>query len=279
MAQPLYQITNQTVVGGHGMVAALKILKGTVILEEDPLVVIDTNITRVHWAQGQTATNFYASEGAGTTRRIAAAFGHNRWRNNQLALRALAHHAAQNNPPPVQRIVDASIVESNAFGFGNPVRINNNQFNNNEWLVFYNDISRINHSCVPNARTSDIIDAIPNPNLLGRMKVIATKDIEAGDEIMIEYLTDRNFWLQPHATRRAILQANWHFLCQCDACHTTSGLFADHIWEFARRLNAEIYLPHPVNHPYVFSRRIHAAEMYISILNFYGFGDGRLSRA
>jgi hypothetical protein len=42
MAQPLDQITNQTVVGGHGMVATQNILKGTVILEENPLVVIDT---------------------------------------------------------------------------------------------------------------------------------------------------------------------------------------------------------------------------------------------
>jgi SET domain-containing protein len=107
------------------------------------------------------------------------------------------------------RVVDASIVERNAFGFENLA-----QNSNIKWLVVYNDISRINHSCVPNARTSDIwtsLNANPTPNHLGRMKVIATKDIEAGDEIFIEYLTDQNFWLQPRATRQAELLAHWRF--------------------------------------------------------------------
>jgi hypothetical protein len=75
------------------------------------------------------------------------------------------------------------------------------------------------------------------------------------------------------------LLAHWRFTCDCDACHNTSWAFADHFWAFAGRLSTEIYFQHPVNHLYVVERRIHAAEMYISILDFYGFGDGRLSQA
>jgi hypothetical protein len=158
------------------------------------------------------------------------------------------------------RVTDANIVESNAFGFENPAQ------NNNEWLAVYNHISRINHSCVPNARTSDIctsVDANPNPNHTGQMKVIATKDIALGEEITIEYLKDALFWMRPRNLRVFELRTHWHFDCNCNACPPALWIFADSTWAFTRSLGTGMRKPISVKQPYVLARRIDAAERYI----------------
>jgi len=254
------------------MVANQNIAKGTVLLEEDALVVVDTRIIHANWNTGQNAANFYVNERANTTNRIQASFGSNRWRNNRGTYRNLFI----DNPPPgaPQRLLDVMVAERNAFSFENPAE------NNNEWLVVYNELSRVNHSCVPNARISDVWTGShpnPNPDHLGRMKLIATQDIAANDEIMIEYVTGPAFWLQPRATRRPHLLTHWNFHCLCDACHQQAFQLPEATWIYTNALSGEIYRPHPpAGQTDVLAKRI---ELYISILNFHGFGDGRLSRA
>ena len=91
------------------------------------------------------------------------------------------------------------IAERNAFGFENPA------VNNHEWLAVYNEMSRINHSCVSSARISDVWTGSqrnPYPDHTSRIKLIATQDIIIDDEIMIDYITGPAFWLQPRAIRR-----------------------------------------------------------------------------
>jgi len=275
MAQPLYLIANVGVVAGTGMVAARAIIKDTVILEDDPLVVIDTNITHVQWNQGQRSATFYADERNNTTRRIHSALRSVRWRDNRVAFRALSSgRVALNNAPA--RVTDANIVESNAFGFEDPSQ------NDRHWLVVYRNISRLNHSCVPNARVTDILtgtNANRNPNHTGRMKIIATKDIALGEEITIEYSKDPGFWLHSFNIRSPALQTHWNFVCNCIACTVGNRAFTDSAWAFARALETEIFLPDPVNQPFVFAQRIYSAEQFISTLEFYGFSDERLSRA
>ena len=68
-------------------------------------------------------------------------------------------------------------------------------------------ITRINHSCLPNAKhswnSSEKVE-----------KIYALKDIEAGEEIFISYLN-------PYATRsdrQRMLKLKFNFDCQCPAC-------------------------------------------------------------
>ncbi|KAL3469552.1 hypothetical protein BJX99DRAFT_265070 [Aspergillus californicus] len=65
--------------------------------------------------------------------------------------------------------------------------------------------SRFNHSCAPNAR-------IPRTNLEGGIASIATRDIDAGEEITISY--EAGFEFRVRGERHERLR----FACTCDAC-------------------------------------------------------------
>lgn len=72
----------------------------------------------------------------------------------------------------------------------------------------YSTLSRINHSCRPNAAFRVRPD--------GLAEVVASRPIAAGEEICVSYLPDRNL-LVP-ASQRAKLLANWGFKCGCPRC-------------------------------------------------------------
>lgn len=71
MAQALWQIQNSAA-AGHHMVATQDIAKGTMILEDAPLVVIDTQIVHTNWENGVA---FFANKRDNTTNHIQATFG------------------------------------------------------------------------------------------------------------------------------------------------------------------------------------------------------------
>ncbi|KAF1847233.1 SET domain-containing protein [Cucurbitaria berberidis CBS 394.84] len=264
MAQPTYRIVNIGVIGGFGMVANDDIPSGALILQENPLLVVDTQILNRNWNGGAT---FFNDERDSRTQRVRSAL-RSQPRNHRHAFRDLANGITP--PGTNQTIRDVNIVETNAWNFENPT------VNNNTWLAVGNDFSRVNHSCMPNARITDVCTVAPN---LGQMRLLATRDIDADAEILVEYAQD-GVWLQPRNVRRAILQQHWHFHCLCNACHSNYSTFFDAKWEYANVLRAEIYfqLPAP-QQTFIVSHRIEAAEQYIDILKKGGFGDRRLVQA
>jgi hypothetical protein len=88
----------------------------------------------------------------------------------------------------------------------------NNAFNLDSLSKFrqavFNQISRLNHSCVPNAQ-GNFNDA------LGVFNVHATRQIEAGEEVTLNYLPEHS---TPRALRQTQLQSTYNFTCTCAAC-------------------------------------------------------------
>lgn len=74
--------------------------------------------------------------------------------------------------------------------------------------VFLN-ISRINHSCLPNA------EIIQNKTSK-RMEVHSHHDVRAGEEITIDYVPESQY--QTAAERNASLKSLYGFTCSCRAC-------------------------------------------------------------
>ena len=71
-----------------------------------------------------------------------------------------------------------------------------------------------NHSCLPNADHAFDWSAL-------RMSVYATRDIEAGEEILIEYTSA--LIQRSRAERREILREAFGFDCTCRACSRTGS--------------------------------------------------------
>jgi hypothetical protein len=272
MAQNLYRITNQGVAGGSGMVANEDIPKGKLILEDEALLVVDTGVSSAAWNNNNNnrVTAFFDAERAGRSNQIQSTLSRRLWRSKRDRFRAL-HDGAPNLPANNVLERNVGIVQTNCWDFQHP------SINNNTWLVVGSHVSRLNHSCVPNARLSDICTQ-PADNL-GRMRLIATTAIAADEEITVDYTQD-GVWLHPRTARRQVLQQNWHFNCTCDACHAQAYRFVDATFAFAALLKNEIYadLPQPLQ-LHMLAKRIHAAETFVSILDFWGYGDKRLSTA
>ncbi|KAF2658280.1 hypothetical protein K491DRAFT_713670 [Lophiostoma macrostomum CBS 122681] len=95
---------------------------------------------------------------------------------------------------------DVGRVFTNGFG----VEVGGNMFVN-----VYEHISRINHSCLPNA-------SLESSTRTGRAYIAATKRIAANDEILIDYYTLGIF--SDFQTRKGELQAMWGFRCDCLDC-------------------------------------------------------------
>lgn len=84
------------------------------------------------------------------------------------------------------------------------------QFLNNEGSALYSIESKANHSCVPNAQAS-----FPYSNHV--VKLVAVRDIPAGEEICISYLEDC-FLARSRHTRQKELRENYLFICSCAKC-------------------------------------------------------------
>ncbi|KAJ8952704.1 hypothetical protein NQ318_021021 [Aromia moschata] len=83
-------------------------------------------------------------------------------------------------------------------------------FFNNEGVALYTLQSACNHSCVPNAE----------PNYLHnnhRLSLVATRDIEEDEEIVISYLDECLLQRSRHSRRKELMK-NYLFLCNCPKC-------------------------------------------------------------
>lgn len=80
-------------------------------------------------------------------------------------------------------------------------------------------ISRINHSCIPNAERESALTSGGE----GHMTIRATRDIKAGEEITMSY-HDVHI---PRSKRQANYQRIWNFVCACPACDEEDDTLVD----------------------------------------------------
>ena len=88
-------------------------------------------------------------------------------------------------------------------------------FLNNEGSGLYAKQSTINHSCQPNSAVEFIFN---NHELV----VNATRNIDAGEEILISYLDDCDLERSRHSRNKSLAE-NYLFNCDCTKCQTQHG--------------------------------------------------------
>ena len=88
-------------------------------------------------------------------------------------------------------------------------------FLNNEGSGLYAKQSTINHSCQPNSAVEFIFN---NHELV----VNATRNIDAGEEILISYLDDCDLERSRHSRNKSLAE-NYLFNCDCTKCQTQQG--------------------------------------------------------
>ena len=76
----------------------------------------------------------------------------------------------------------------------------------------YNNISRINHSCVPNTTWTWVMGDFK------RRQVRAIMDIEEGEEITVCYRNEMEFFYGSRESRQQQMLEHKSFLCQCSEC-------------------------------------------------------------
>ena len=74
----------------------------------------------------------------------------------------------------------------------------------------YQRLSRMNHSCAPNAHRLSTDNR-------GGVAVVASQDIVAGEEVLISYMDGADGDV-PVEERRARLRQQYHFQCTCALC-------------------------------------------------------------
>lgn len=107
----------------------------------------------------------------------------------------------------------ASKVRFNAFEYNTTVDGENHCL-----LRVYNDISRINHSCRPNA----MVEWNDSPSVMAGT-LHALMDIPRDEEIVISYLPRPRDCLKFTRYRRSELTQSYFFRCECEACKLGEG--------------------------------------------------------
>ncbi|KAF2791339.1 hypothetical protein K505DRAFT_419213 [Melanomma pulvis-pyrius CBS 109.77] len=198
MSDPMYRIGDSRI-SGHGLIALSNIQANTVILEEAPLLHINTERASENFdldafladETGQQSTIIQSGMHA-LNRSNRAAWDH--FRNLQSGFRTRARTSVQ----------DIGRVRRNAFSY---------DFQGQKWITAYHAICKANHSCRPHA----VVDIAASGDNRGSARLIATTFIPADTEILIEYVVD-DFFLRPTAQRQAELQPQYDFQCACLDC-------------------------------------------------------------
>jgi len=76
----------------------------------------------------------------------------------------------------------------------------------------YPTLARVNHACAPNARQE-------HDDLTHNERLVATKEIEIGEEISISYIDNR----KKTSERRELLHSAYGFHCICSMCLAHDG--------------------------------------------------------
>ena len=94
---------------------------------------------------------------------------------------------------------------------------NSFQGSENEYKVYFK-VSRINHSCQPNAMVE---------NVNGQFQLRAIEKIKAGKEINITYLDDFSGFRNRKYRQQSLLNQHFYFLCSCELCENDVDIDAE----------------------------------------------------
>jgi hypothetical protein len=194
---------------GLGIFAKVFIPRGTRIFSEQPLLAIRS---------GQSAGDIYSAsrslsledkrEFLRLSTHVTNELKIMRW--SQAAWYTLKHTVSSifkrrgkngtvSWPNPKEHVTILSIFRNNAFYLGN-----SSEFQQ----AVFPKISRINHSCVPNAQ-GNFHDE------LGKFNIHAMRDIEKNEELTLNYLQELG---AARESRQARLLGGYGFECECPAC-------------------------------------------------------------
>ena len=257
-----YQTQNSPL-GGRGLFANRSLGRGDLILTEDPIVFCNTGSTENQWSDQNTVDTFYAAQRIHATSVIYAAVN-DLTLEQRKTLRTLWPRPAHGIT--LDRYVDR--FERNAFTFVNAS-------NNKTHLVVYEDISSINHSCVPNAT----IEIWPRRTVFpeGQARLVATRAIPDGAEIFVNYM-ERD-WLGNHVARNAVLNHHWGFTCSCNGCTHPFTVMDTMSRNLVREYKTNITAMTAVMTEEQKTHSIMNLSGYINVLTSLGRWDAELSNA
>jgi len=179
---------------GQGLVATDKLVAGTILLTEKPLIVVDT-AAAVH----QVLPQFHALSD-----------------DQKTVVLSLYDPGEQQNPKYL--LLTDEEMERKVFRIfeANCIDLCSHQEMNINKSGLYQTISKINHSCCPNV----VWTWIKKDSAKSIKQVRVIKSIQVGEEIVASYL-GKNEWFPTREQRISDLQKKWFFTCTCQVCNLT----------------------------------------------------------
>ncbi|KAK5134582.1 hypothetical protein LTR08_006368 [Meristemomyces frigidus] len=240
------------------MVTTATLRKGDRILAEEPLVSLDIGLNTLY----NPDDFFEETKKYNGTEALETAYN-NLTRASQKAVEALYRVEGDNV---------SSIVSLNAFEYEEEVNGQRHCV-----LRLYKDLSRLNHSCEPNA----IVEWNPT---LSKGTLHALVAIPAGQELWIDYMAGAERCLRTTTNRRADLSRYYNFLCECHVCsNNRNGKSANNRLRVrALRLYTEMSDPEDQGDESDEERRVRKVRLateYVSALETLNLKDGKLAWA
>lgn len=224
---------------GKGVVSTKDILPGTLLLSEAPIITtecIKSSPDDLDSTEHDLATTL-------------AALPH----NAQKAYRSLYNNHSVDDPShPL-----VGILRSNGYPLGADADVGG----------IFPDISRINHSCNPNAVQ------YWNP-LLDKQTIHAVRTIPAGAEILTLYSTNSG----PSSERREILREQFKFDCACEVCSLPAEQQAESDARFQKAQELDAVITDAEKSYTKPDEVMRACREIFNIFEKENLKDGRLSR-
>jgi hypothetical protein len=236
---------------------------------ETSLLAVDTGVLDDHWDNdtNNAQTNFWNNEQNLASRGAIVTAVRGMSGADSCKFRDL-HTIAQPGPnaPSTQDLDNIKRVEVNPFHF--KARSGRTRGGLTTWIRVFDNPSRINHSCEPNATY------FARPN--GQLDVVAVRIIRPGDDIEINYIDWA--WLQSFASRQRAL-VPYGFNCDCPSCATATRANGNTVRTEARNNRTNLGLhgdpataagPPPAPLPNAVTRQLNAYTYRAHVLRLRG---------
>lgn len=186
---------------GRGLVATKSIKAGELILRDNAVIAIPTNIEV--WDAGEEISRQLKKL---KSKEIEDFLGLTRKSGIHDLCEDLLKEAADEN---VKTLSKAQKISKNCDEIS--IFFNNNIATDDSFRCLFLRLSLLNHSCDPN---SFYTGALNNPR---QLELRAFKDIQEGEEVSVNYiLVEGRF--SDRQGRQALLREGWGFCCRCPLC-------------------------------------------------------------
>ena len=197
---------------GRGLVATRRIKAGEVVVEENPLIVIEGHQRQFKLSHEEFRSHFEKLD-SNHQKKILELY-------DPTADQCSLQQADLQGKPDEDTSKNTSMKAFRIFS--------NNSINVCEVAELqprgegglYNQISLLNHSCNPNSSWSWVLGNL-------RRKVVrAVRTIGKNEEIQVNYLDQQDFNFASRQLRREKLLEEFYFICQCAECSLDNEAFA-----------------------------------------------------